>query len=152
VPGLLKLAHWFWRRGFLNDPPHFYIFVIISPLKRIWPFIWTNLISLHPRIIWTKFDWICSAGSGEDFFFFFKFQCIFTLSLLFTHGEGLNKLESPLSKDDLCQVWLKLAQWFWRRSRKRKSLQTDRQKDGRTDGRRTTCDQRSSLELSAQVS
>jgi hypothetical protein len=27
----------------------------------------------------------------------------------------LNKLESPLPKDGLCQVWLKLAQWFWRR-------------------------------------
>ena len=27
----------------------------------------------------------------------------------------LNKLESPLPKDTLCQVWLKLAQWFWRR-------------------------------------
>ena len=27
----------------------------------------------------------------------------------------LNKLESPSSKDALCQVWLKLAQWFWRR-------------------------------------
>ena len=27
----------------------------------------------------------------------------------------LNKLESPLSKDALCQVWLKLALWFWRR-------------------------------------
>ena len=24
-------------------------------------------------------------------------------------------LESPLPKDALCQVWLKLAQWFWRR-------------------------------------
>ena len=27
----------------------------------------------------------------------------------------LNKLESTLPKDTLCQVWLKLAQWFWRR-------------------------------------
>ena len=27
----------------------------------------------------------------------------------------LNKLESPSSKGALCQVWLKLAQWFWRR-------------------------------------
>ena len=27
----------------------------------------------------------------------------------------LNKFESPSSKDALCQVWLKLAQWFWRR-------------------------------------
>ena len=27
----------------------------------------------------------------------------------------LNKLESPPPKGDLWQVWLKLAQWFWRR-------------------------------------
>ena len=27
----------------------------------------------------------------------------------------LKKLESPLTKDALCQVWLKLAQWFWSR-------------------------------------
>ena len=27
----------------------------------------------------------------------------------------LNKLESPSPKNALCQVWLKLAQWFWRR-------------------------------------
>ena len=27
----------------------------------------------------------------------------------------LNKLESSSPKDTLCQVWLKLAQWFWRR-------------------------------------
>ena len=27
----------------------------------------------------------------------------------------LNKLESPSPKDALCKVWLKMAQWFWRR-------------------------------------
>ena len=27
----------------------------------------------------------------------------------------MNKLESHSPKDTLCQVWLKLAQWFWRR-------------------------------------
>jgi hypothetical protein len=27
----------------------------------------------------------------------------------------LNKIESPSPMDDLCHVWLKLAQWFWRR-------------------------------------
>jgi hypothetical protein len=27
----------------------------------------------------------------------------------------LIKFESPLPKNDLCQVWLKLAQWFWQR-------------------------------------
>jgi hypothetical protein len=37
---------------------------------------------------------------------------------------------SPPPKDGLCQLWLKLVQWFWR-SRKCKSLQTDRQTDGR---------------------
>jgi hypothetical protein len=28
---------------------------------------------------------------------------------------SLNKIISPSPKDNLCQVWLKLAQWFWRR-------------------------------------
>jgi hypothetical protein len=83
---------------------------------------------------------------------FKNFQCIFIVLLLFPLGEGqspsFKKLESPPPKDDLCQVWLKLAQWFWRRSRKCKSLQTE----GQTDGRRTKGDQNSSLELSAQVS
>jgi hypothetical protein len=48
-----------------------------------------------------------------------NFQIIFTLSLLSPLEKGyprfLNKLILPLPKDDLCQVWLKLAQWFWRR-------------------------------------
>ena len=29
--------------------------------------------------------------------------------------RNLNKLESPPPKDAFYQVWLKLAQWFWRR-------------------------------------
>jgi hypothetical protein len=28
---------------------------------------------------------------------------------------SLNKLIFPSPKDDLCQVWLKLTQWFWKR-------------------------------------
>ena len=47
-------------------PPHFLIFVIISPLKRAWPFIWTNLTSHYPSIICIKYDWIRPAGSGEE--------------------------------------------------------------------------------------
>jgi hypothetical protein len=57
------------------------------------------------------------------------FQCIFTLFLLSPNPLHLNKLESPPPKDDLCQVWLKLTQWFWRRSQKCKSLQTDGRRD-----------------------
>jgi hypothetical protein len=43
------------------------------------------------------------------------------------------------------------AQWFWRRSQKCTSLQTDGRTDVKTDGRRTTGDQKNSLELSAQT-
>jgi hypothetical protein len=89
-----------------------------------------------------------------------RFSKIFSLFLLFRYylplEKGyplpLNKFESPSHKDDLCQVWLKLVLWFWSRSQKCKSLQTDRQTNRQTDGRRTTGDQKSSLELSAQVS
>ena len=46
-------------------------------------------------------------------------SCQVAISQLFPlgkeHGLHLNKLEFPLPKDALCQVWLKLAQWFWRR-------------------------------------
>jgi hypothetical protein len=103
--------------------PLSYISVIISPLKRTWPFIWTNLNSFHPRIICTKFDWFWPTGPGEEDF------SNLTLSLLSPLGERLFRYylplerdyslslkipKSSLSKDDVCQVWLKLAQWFWK--------------------------------------
>ena len=31
--------------------------IIISPWKRAWPFIWTNLNPHNPRIVWVKFGW-----------------------------------------------------------------------------------------------
>ena len=46
----------------------------------------------------------------------------------------LYKLESSSPRDTLCQVWLKLAQWFWRRRWKCEKF-TDRRTDGRTYGR-----------------
>jgi hypothetical protein len=64
----LKLAQWFCRTRFSNDTIQFYSFVIISPLKRTWPFIWTNLNFLHPRILCTKVDSIWPIGSGEEDF------------------------------------------------------------------------------------
>jgi hypothetical protein len=58
---------------------------------------------------------------------------MFSEFLLFCYylplGKGVplhfNNLESPPPKDNLCQVWSKLALWFWRRSQKCKSLQMD---------------------------
>jgi hypothetical protein len=51
---------------------------------------------------------------------FLKIFCVFLLFryyLPFERGYPLplKILESSSSKDDFCQVWLKLAQWFWRR-------------------------------------
>ena len=50
----------------------------------------------------------------------FNFANVFSLFLNYLPLEEgralhLNKLKSPSPKDALCQVWLKLAQWFWRR-------------------------------------
>ena len=45
---------------------HFCYFIIISNWKRMWPFIWTNLNSLHPRMCCAKFGWNWPSGSGED--------------------------------------------------------------------------------------
>jgi hypothetical protein len=99
-------------------PPHFDIFVIIYLLKRNWPFILTNLNFLYPRIICTKFDWIWAAGSGEEDFFLKISVILLSRNYLPLHRDNplhLYKLEFPSPKDDLCYVWLKLAQWFFRK-------------------------------------
>ena len=44
----------------------FAFFVIISPWKRAWPLIWTNLNSLYPKMICVKFGWNWLSGSGEE--------------------------------------------------------------------------------------
>ena len=50
---------------------------------------------------------------------FFKFFNVFSqfcnnVPLVYGRAFHMNKLESPSSKDDLCKVWLTLAQWFRR--------------------------------------
>ena len=83
--------------------------------------------------------------------FFKSCQFIFIISQLSPLWEesGLSFEQTwiPLPRNTLCQVSLKLAQWFWR-GWKCESLQ----KSGQTDRGGTTGDQKSSLELSAQVS
>ena len=46
---------------------YFCYFVIISPWKRMGPFIWKNLNPLHPRILFAKYGWNWLSGSGGDF-------------------------------------------------------------------------------------
>ena len=45
---------------------------------------------------------------------FFNLLYRYYLPLERGYPLGLNKLEFPSPKDDLCQVSLKLALWFWR--------------------------------------
>ena len=90
----LKLDQPFWRRGFKN-----FVNVVLLvrndiPLAKGWALRLNELES--PRMHWTKFGWkLYSLKKGG--------------------ALQLNKLESPSPRDALCQVWLKLAQWFWRR-------------------------------------
>ena len=62
----------------------------------------------------------------------------------------LNKLESLPPKNALCQVWLKLAQWFWRGRLKCEKFMTNNNNND-DDGQRTNFNQKSSLEPSVQV-
>ena len=66
---------------------------------------------------------------------FFNYVKIFSLlskSSLFGKDVvlHLNKLEFPSPKEAVCQVWLKLAQWFWRQW-KCETLTDRRTDDGR---------------------
>ena len=92
---------------------YFFYFVIISPWKGAGSFIWTNLNPLHPRMLCAKFGWNWPCGSGEeDFLISSMYFLITTLHLEKGRALHFNKLESSSPKNALCQVWLKLAQWF----------------------------------------
>mgnify|MGYP003692070963 CR=1 FL=1 len=82
------------------------------------PFIWTKLNSLHPSMLCAKFGWNWLSGSGEeDFLILLMYFRFFVIISPWERAAALylNKLESPSPENALCQVWLKLAKWFWRR-------------------------------------
>ena len=121
---------------------YFGFFVIISLWKRIWPFLWTNLKLNHGVCqVWLKLaNWFWRRG-------FLNFINLFLLCHNYLSFEKsmalhLNKLKSPLPKDALCKVWLKLVQWFGRirwNCEKFTDRQTNRQMDeGRQAIRRFT--------------
>jgi hypothetical protein len=146
---------------------YFYFFTIVSPWKRTIPFFWTNfnpfaqeqfvpsLVKIGPMFLEKIFKWprpfllFCNylpfeedlalylnklefPSSKDNLYqvwlnlacwFWRRFLKIVSAFSLFCYYLPLergyplssNKLKSPLPKDDLCQVWLKLAKWFWRR-------------------------------------
>jgi hypothetical protein len=131
-----NLACWFWRRRFLKMFTAFSFFRYYLPLAK------SYLLSLNKLEFPLPKDNLYQVWLNlARWFWRRRFLKIFSVFLLFCYylplEKGyplpLNKLESPSPKDDLYQVWLKLVPWFWRRSRKCKSLQTDRRTDRRTD-------------------
>ena len=116
----------------------FYKLATICPCRRTRLFIWKkkprisskNLNSIHPRMLCAKFGLNWPSSFKERILKYFQYN--FTISLLSSlvegHGRSFEKKnESPLPKD---QVWLKLAQLFWRRSWK-----CEKFTDGQTDDR-----------------
>ena len=71
----------------------------------IWEKLWLYLCQI----------WLNSGSREEEFFNFIKHFHYFVISPWKGWVLNLYKLETHLPKDALCQVWLKLTHWFWRR-------------------------------------
>ena len=113
-----KLAQWFCRRRFLNFVNVFSLFRNYLPLEKGGALHLIKLESPSPKDalcqVWSKSaQWFCRRR-------FLNFVNVFSpfgnyLPLEKSRAIYLNKLESPSPKNALCQVWLKLDQWFRRR-------------------------------------
>jgi hypothetical protein len=104
-------ALWFWRRRFLNDPTPF---LQLSPLRSGPGFYFEQF-----RIPFTQGKFVPSLIEIGMLVLkkIFKIVSVFLLFpyyLPLEYGVALhmNKSDSPLPKDDLCQLWLQLAQRF----------------------------------------
>ena len=86
----LKLTNWFWKSWSRISSSYFLYFVIISPWKRTWPFILTNLNSL----------WIGLDVLKRKILNFFHVFSLFRnyLPLEKSRVLRLNKFEFPLPK------------------------------------------------------
>ena len=99
----LNLALWFWTTRSLIFVNVFHYFIIVSPWDRVWPFNWTNLNPLQPRILCTKIGWNWTSGSGE----YVNVKSLQTLSIRGGYcGTNLTMLDfekkSKNFLDDLC--------------------------------------------------
>jgi hypothetical protein len=107
------------KNNIFTWPYPFLTFLWLSPLWRgLGPFFFNKLEFSSPKDnlyqVWLVLA--CRFWRRR----FLKNFCVFLLFRDYLPLESdnplpLKTLESSLSKDDLCQVWLKLAQWFWRK-------------------------------------
>ena len=89
----------------------------INFMRIYWFFIWTNSNPRHPKMLYQIWlilaQWFWRRG-------FFNFVNVFSRFCNYLPLEKggvlrLKKHESPSPKNALCQVWLKVAQLFWRK-------------------------------------
>ena len=113
-----KSAQWFRRRRFFNFVNVFSLFHNYLPLEKGGALHLNKLESPSPK------DALCQVWLKLAQWFwrrrFFNFVNVFSLFHYYLPLEKsrallLNKLESPSPMDALCQIWLKLTQWVWRR-------------------------------------
>ena len=114
----LKLAHWFWRRRFFNFVNVFSLFLNYLPLEKGGTLHLNKTESPSPK------DTLCQVWLKLTQWFwrrrFWNFVNVFSLFRNYLPLDEsrvlhLKKLEFPSPDDALCQVWLNMAQWFWKR-------------------------------------
>ena len=130
VPSLVKIGPLVLEKKILKFCECiFRYFVIISRRKRVGPFIWTNLNPLHPRCIVPSLIDIGQVVLEKIFINFVNVFSLFRnyLPLEKDRALHLKTLKSPSPKDVLSQIWLKLAQLFWRRWNVKSLRQCQRQ-------------------------
>ena len=118
VPSLVEIDPMVLERKILKICQCIFIILLLSHLgKECGPSFEQTWIPFTKRCLVPNW-WKWPSGSGEDVFLIFV--KVFSLIHSYLHLEKggalhLNKLQSPSPKDAVCQVWLKLALWFWRR-------------------------------------
>ena len=93
-----KFAQCSWR----NSPSSFITIALISPWKRRWTFIQTNINALYKWMLCVKFGWNWRSGSLEEEDIW-KSSIYFPMSLLSLLGQKhpfqFNKFALPYLKD-----------------------------------------------------
>ena len=83
----LKLAKRFWREDLLIPAMYFRYFVIIFPWLTAGPFVWTNLIPLHPSMsLWSNLVEIGKVVLDKRFFNFGNVFSLFRYYLPLVNG------------------------------------------------------------------
>ena len=112
----LKLAQCFWRRGFFNFINEFLLFLNNLPLEKDRDLLLNKLKSPLSKDalcqVWLK---LAERFWRRRFLNFFNVFSLFCNYLPLEKGRALHlkKLDSPSSKDALCEVWLTLTKRFW---------------------------------------